>query len=95
MVGIHLRLSLPPPPPTTGCSTLSAVQRKYLLICKSEQILPFGFVAVLNVHPGNALLRGRPQPMSRICRKWGNLRDAGPALKHHWINSTCLLVCCI
>ena len=94
MVCIPLRL----PPTTTGCSALSAAQRQYLLNCKVSRYCLLAFHGSCrsnlssSVHPGKALSRGRWQPMSRCYQKWGHFRDAGPALKQHWNNVTCLLV---
>ena len=64
--------------------TFSPQQRQYLLTCKVSKYCIF----IPHFH-GILLTRGcQQQTLSGI----GHFRIAGPALKHYWINVSCLLV---
>ena len=62
--------------------TFSPLQRQYLLTCKVSRYCIF-------VSLGISLSRGCQQ---RTLSELGHFRDVGPALKHYWINVSCLLV---
>ena len=66
--------------------TLSPLQRQYLLTCKVSRYCIF-------VPHGISLSRGCQQRTpERTLSEIGHFRDVGQALKHCWINVSCLLV---
>ena len=62
--------------------TLSPLQRQYLFTCKVSRYCIF-------VPLGISLSRGCQKRTLTVIGHW---RAVGPALKHYWINASCLLV---
>ena len=66
--------------------TFSSLQRQYLLTCIVSRYC-------ISVPHGISFSRGCQQlTPERTLSGIGHFRDVGPALKHYWINVSCLLV---
>ena len=80
------------------CSMLSVLQRQYLLTCKVSSYclmaLHGSFRSTLSsTYISQCVITWSLTANQQMLSEMGHFREEGPALKQHWVNVTCLLVC--